>query len=116
MFNFGTNKVPKVVNQFIDNFNLDKDDINHFVFHQANKFMNDKIYKKLGISTDKTSSSLKKFGNTSSSTIPLTVVTELGSIKKDNSMLFCGFGVGLSWGTFYTKMNNDIFCSKLIEV
>ena len=50
------------------------------------------------------------------STIPLTVVTELGGIKKDNSMLFCGFGVGLSWGTFYTKMNNDIFCSKLIEV
>ena len=116
VFNFGTNKVPKVVNQFIDNFNLDKDAINHFVFHQANKFMNDKIYKKLGISTDKTSSSLKKFGNTSSSTIPLTVVTELGGIKKDNSMLFCGFGVGLSWGTFYTKMNNDIFCSKLIEV
>jgi 3-oxoacyl-[acyl-carrier-protein] synthase-3 len=116
VFNFGTNKVPKVVNQFIDNFGLDKDSIDHFVFHQANKFMNDKIYKKLGISVDKTSSSLKHFGNTSSATIPLTIVTELGHIQKGNSMLFCGFGVGLSWGTFYTKINNDIFCSKLIEV
>jgi 3-oxoacyl-[acyl-carrier-protein] synthase-3 len=116
VFNFGTNKVPKVVNQFIDNFGLEKDSIDHFIFHQANKFMNDKIYKKLGIAVDKTSSSLKHFGNTSSATIPLTIVTELGGIEKDNSMLFCGFGVGLSWGTFYTKASNNIFCSKLIEI
>jgi 3-oxoacyl-[acyl-carrier-protein] synthase-3 len=116
VFNFGTNKVPKVVNQFIDNFGLEKNSIDHFIFHQANKFMNDKIYKKLGIAVDKTSSSLKHFGNTSSATIPLTIVTELGGIEKDNSMLFCGFGVGLSWGTFYTKASNNIFCSKLIEI
>ena len=116
VFNFGTNKVPKVVNQFIDNFNLNKDLIDHFVFHQANKFMNDKIYKKLGIAINKTSSSLKNFGNTSSATIPLTIVTELGGVEKNNSVLFCGFGVGLSWGTFYTKTNNDIFCPKLIEL
>jgi 3-oxoacyl-[acyl-carrier-protein] synthase-3 len=116
VFNFGTNKVPKVVNQFMDNFGLNKDLIDHFVFHQANKFMNDKIYKKLGIAVNKTSSSLKNFGNTSSATIPLTIVTELGGVEKNNSVLFCGFGVGLSWGTFYTKTNNDIFCLKLIEV
>lgn len=116
VFNFGTNKVPKVVNQFIDNFGLDKDSIDHFVFHQANKFMNDKIYKKLDIDISKTSSSLKNFGNTSSATIPLTVVTELGGIAENSSILFCGFGVGLSWGTFYTKTNNNIFCSELIEV
>lgn len=116
VFNFGTNKVPKVVRQFIDNFDLDKDSIDHFVFHQANKLMNDKIYKKLDIPTNKTVSSLKKFGNTSSATIPLTIVTELKGIEKDKTFLFCGFGVGLSWGAFYTKASNNIFCSDLIEI
>ena len=43
VFNFGVSKVPKVVNEFSEHLNLIIDDIDYFVFHQANKFMNDKI-------------------------------------------------------------------------
>lgn len=116
VFNFGINKIPKIVNEFLINFNIDKDDIDLFVFHQANKFMNDKIYKKLNIPESKTISSLYNFGNTSSATIPLTIATQLNKIEKNTKLLFCGFGVGLSWGSVYTKINQEIYCSKLIEL
>lgn len=116
VFEFGINKVPKVVTAFLEHFNLNKEEIDVFVFHQANKMMNDKIYKKLSIPQEKTLTSLPEFGNTSSATIPLTLIHQMGSIKKDSSLLFCGFGVGLSWGTSYIKPAQDIYFSKLIEL
>ena len=115
VFNFGVSKVPKIVNEFINHFNLDLDNIDYFIFHQANKFMNDKIYKKLKINNDKVLTSLHKFGNTSSATIPLTIIFNLNDIKKDTNLLICGFGVGLSWGSCYIK-SDEIYCSKLIEI
>ena len=116
VFNFGINKVPKVVNEFFDNFNLKKEEIDLFIFHQANKIMNDKIYKKLSIPENKTLSSLYNFGNTSSATIPLTIITESGKVKANTKLFLCGFGVGLSWGSVYLNLKKDLFCSNLIEV
>lgn len=115
VFNFGVSKVPKIINEFTNHFDIDLDNIDYFVFHQANKFMNDKIYKKLKINNDKVLTSLHKFGNTSSATIPLTIIHNLDNIKKDTNLLFCGFGVGLSWGSCYIK-SDEIYCSKLIEI
>lgn len=116
VFNFGINKIPRIINEFLANFNLNKDSIDLFVFHQANKFMNDKIYKKLSIPENKTLSSLYEFGNTSSATIPLTITTQKTNIKKDTKLMFCGFGVGLSWGSAYIHLSKDLYCSKLIEL
>lgn len=116
VFNFGINKIPKIINEFLVGFNLNIENIDLFVFHQANKLMNDKIYKKLNIPESKTISSLYNFGNTSSATIPLTITTQLGRINKDTKLLFCGFGVGLSWGSVYIDVNKEIYCSKLIEL
>lgn len=116
VFNFGISKIPKVVTEFLNNFNLSIDSINLFIFHQANKFMNDKIYKKLNIPISKTLSSIESFGNTSSATIPLTLITNKNSIDKDTTLLFCGFGVGLSWGTSYIHLHKTLHCSKLIEI
>ena len=116
VFNFGINKIPKVVTKFLNHFELTVENIDTFVFHQANKLMNDKIYKKLNIPESKTISSLYNFGNTSSATIPLTVTTQLGKIEKNTKLLFCGFGVGLSWGSAYINTNKEIYCSKLIEL
>lgn len=117
VFNFGIIKIPKVINGFLSHFELSIDDIDLCVFHQANKLMNDKIYKKLGIPEAKTISSLNNFGNTSSATIPLTIiVNQPNTIKKDNKLLFCGFGVGLSWGTSLIHLSKDLYCSKLIEI
>jgi 3-oxoacyl-[acyl-carrier-protein] synthase III len=115
VFNFGISKIPKVFNNFLNQFNIDKEDIDLYVFHQANKLMNDKIYKKLSIPIEKTISSLYDFGNTSSASIPLTLITN-SKLNSDTKLLLCGFGVGLSWGTVYIELNNNLHYSNLKEI
>jgi len=79
--------------------------------------MNKMIVKKLKLPVEKVPYSLKEFGNTSSTTIPLTIVAELKENLTDTSkdLIICGFGVGLSWGTAKIRLNNVVI-SDLIEV
>ncbi len=117
VFSFGISKAPQSVNALIDHFKLDKEGMDYFLFHQANMFMNEKIRKKLQISPEKVPYSLKDFGNTSSATIPLTMVTQL---QKDLQSLHlkniaCGFGVGLSWGSVYFETDH-VLVPDLIEI
>ena len=60
---------------------------------------------------------MKNFGNTSSATIPLTIVSELSEIvsTQNKSLVLCGFGVGLSWGSVLLNLDN-IVCPDLIEI
>lgn len=117
VFGFGISQAPKTVNKLIEKFEIDKDAIDHFVFHQANLMMNKMIVKKLKLPVEKVPYSLKNFGNTSSTTIPLTIVTELKeSLTNDNKdLIICGFGVGLSWGTAKIRLDNVVI-SDLIEI
>ena len=68
------------------------------IFHQANKFILEKLYKKIG-AKDKGVISLANSGNTVSSSIPL-VLEELfeKDLKSKQKFFLSGFGVGLSWG------------------
>lgn len=101
VFSFGITKVPKCINELVEHFNLDKEKTDLFVFHQANKFMNEKICKKLKLDKKKTPLSLDDFANTSCASIPLTLVTRCQENLKNTSqsLIACGFGVGLSWGS-----------------
>lgn len=116
VFSFGISQAPKTVNALIDHFKIDKDKIDYYLFHQANKKMNKMIAKKLKLSDEKVTYSLEMFGNTSSASIPLTMVSEisqkLGSLHL--SILMCGFGVGLSWGSIYLNTSN-LTCPAIIE-
>jgi 3-oxoacyl-[acyl-carrier-protein] synthase-3 len=113
VFSFGISQAPKTVNNLLNTFSLQKDDVDYFVFHQANMLMNTKIARKLSLPESKTPYSLKNFGNTSSATIPLTIVTELQEQlkQKDANFVVCGFGVGLSWGTAHLNLKKE---TKLI--
>jgi len=113
VFSFGISQAPKTVNKLLNTFEIDKEKVDFFVFHQANLMMNKMIAKKLKLPVEKVPYSLRKFGNTSSATIPLTIVTELkGQINSSNSnLILCGFGVGLSWGTIHLTINSN---TKLI--
>jgi 3-oxoacyl-[acyl-carrier-protein] synthase-3 len=117
VFSFGINKAPETIEKLCQHFSIDKETVDYFVFHQANLFMNEKIRKKLKLPVEKVPYSLKNFGNTSSATIVLTIVTELADKIKDgtHNLIACGFGVGLSWGcvSFDTK---NLVCSDLIEI
>ncbi|GHN00236.1 3-oxoacyl-ACP synthase [Cytophagales bacterium WSM2-2] len=105
VFSFGITKAPEVIRQLLANFEIFENDIDYFVFHQANLMMNEKIRKKLGIPPEKVPYSLGKYGNTSCATIPHTMATELqkNMTEKSSKIVLCGFGVGLSWGAVYIK-------------
>lgn len=117
VFSFGITKVPKCINELVEHFNLDKEKTDLFVFHQANKFMNEKICKKLKLDKEKTPLSLDDFANTSCASIPLTLVTRCQENLKNTSqsLIACGFGVGLSWGGVALK-SNKICVPDLIEI
>lgn len=118
VFSFGISQAPKTVKKLLESFKIEVATIDFFVFHQANLMMNNMIVKKLKIPSDKVPFSLKHFGNTSSASIPLTIVTELQSKlleSKITKMLFCGFGVGLSWGSVYVEFDQTV-CLDLIEL
>lgn len=108
VFSFGISQAPKTVNKLIDTFAIDKEKVDFFVFHQANLMMNKMVAKKLKLPVEKVPYSLKKFGNTSSASIPLTIVSELkDKLSGSNSnLILCGFGVGLSWGTIHLELNS----------
>jgi 3-oxoacyl-[acyl-carrier-protein] synthase-3 len=116
VFNFTMRVVPKSIKEILEKSNITLDDIDKIIFHQANKFMTDFFIKKLKIPIEKVPYSIKKFGNTSSSTIPLTIASELKDWKSENKrVLLCGFGAGLSWGSVITDLS-DCYISDLIEI
>lgn len=100
VFNFTLDVVPAMMKQVLEKHGLEKDDIDYYVFHQANKFMLSTIRKVCGIHKDKFYNNLSQTGNTVSSTvlIGLKDCMENGTIHSDMKVLVAGFGVGLSWG------------------
>lgn len=116
VFSFGISKAPESVKMLSEEYGIDLGTVDYFLFHQANMFMNEMIRKKLKIPSEKVPYSLKNFGNTSSATIPLTIVTEIkDSVNSSSrSIIACGFGVGLSWGSVHF-ITDKIICPDLIE-
>ena len=117
IFNFSVTEVPKTIKEFCAFANKEIEDYEYMLLHQANKLMNETIRKKLKMPKEKVPYSIQKFGNTSSASIPLTIVTELQKecTTSKLELLLSGFGVGLSWGV--CNLNLDaIVCPELIEV
>lgn len=98
IFMFTLVKVPKMMKEVLTKNNLQKEDIDLFVFHQANKYMLEHLRKKLKIDEDKFFVNLAKVGNTVSSTIPIALCDARDENKLTGNVLLAGFGVGLSWG------------------
>lgn len=116
VFSFGISTAPKSVKKLAEHFGFDYQESDFFVFHQANMKMNKMIAKKLKLSDEKVPTCMYHFGNTSSASIPLSIVTQLkDKCEKGKKFVCCGFGVGLSWGTVAFETNNMIV-SQLIEV
>lgn len=117
VFSFGITKAPKAVNKLCEHFDIDKESVNIFSFHQANRMMNEMIRKKLKIEEEKVPYCMGDFGNTSCASIPLVlVVRERYKLQTEHlKHIACGFGVGLSWGSVYFETNN-IIVPELIEI
>lgn len=100
VFNFGMREEPKDVKGLLAEANLTMDSIDLVIYHQANRFMTDFFSKRLKVPAEKVPYSITKFGNTSSASIPLTIVTELDAkYPNREKVILSGFGAGLSWGS-----------------
>lgn len=117
VFSFSTKEPPSSIRSLCEHFNLDMSAISYLYLHQANKYMDDKIAKKLNVPTEKVPYSIMQYGNTSSASIPMTMVvaTRENLICEKNNVIMCGFGSGLSWGSMYSTLDH-IVCPKLLEV
>ena len=98
IFNFTAFEVPKLVKENLASNGMAKEDIDLFVFHQANAYMLDTVRKRCGIDAKKFFVDIKTVGNTVSNSIPIAMVkaNEQGVLKEAKHILISGFGVGLS--------------------
>ena len=117
VFTFGVTTAPKSVKSLGKHYGFDYKEADYVIFHQANMKMNNMIAKLLKLPAEKVPSCMYNFGNTSSASIPLTIVTKLkGEVEnKSTKFICCGFGVGLSWGTVAFESKNLVI-SNLVEI
>ncbi|MDR3651957.1 MAG: ketoacyl-ACP synthase III [Paludibacter sp.] len=103
IFNFTSEAVPVLVDEVLAKNQLPKDNIQLFVFHQANKYMMNYLRKLIEIDQDKFYFFLENVGNTVSSTIPIALYEAQKEGKLKGNVLIAGFGVGYSWGATVLK-------------
>jgi 3-oxoacyl-[acyl-carrier-protein] synthase-3 len=116
VFNFVIREVPRDFNRLLEHSVVDVNTIDFFIFHQANIYINGFLAKKLKLPENKIPSTIEKFGNTSSVSIPLTIVSELKNKLSDHKrLLLCGFGVGLTWGTAIIE-TDGCYVGEIVEV
>lgn len=104
IFDFSSDVVPAMVEEVLAKNGLQQDDINLFVFHQANKYMINYLRKLLGIDKEHFYIFMEHVGNTVSSTIPIALCEARKEGRLQGNVLLAGFGVGLSWGTTILKI------------
>jgi len=100
IFNFTIKAVPVLIKQVLQKNNVNMDDIDYVIFHQANQYMLQYLRELVGVNEDKFFIDMAETGNTVSATIPIALEKCLsdGRIKSGDKVLLAGFGVGYSYG------------------
>lgn len=116
VFSFAITKVPKALKKLLAEYGIELGGIDNLVLHQANKVILENIAKRLSIPMENVPLGLINYGNTTSASIPLAMVTERGNVMTGYQRnLVCGFGTGLSWGAAYLETEN-VICPAVIEI
>ncbi len=117
VFNFSLREVVPNIKALLQSSGQELSGFDYILFHQANKLINETLRKMLKVDKSKVPLSITRFGNTSSASIPLTMVTEIGEQIKAAplNLLLSAFGIGLSWGTVTLQTNQPVV-STLIEI
>jgi 3-oxoacyl-[acyl-carrier-protein] synthase III len=107
IFTFTLNSVPPLIAATLEKASYSMEDIDYFVFHQANLYMLESLRRKIRIPKEKFLTSFEDCGNTVSSTIPIVLknMTERGVIRSGHRVMLVGFGVGYSWGATIISWN-----------
>lgn len=104
IFNFTLEMVPVLVEQTLQKNNISAEEINLFVFHQANKYLLNFLRKKIKIPEEKFYYAIENVGNTVSSTIPIALKEASKENLLKGNILLAGFGVGYSWSGTIIKI------------
>lgn len=116
VFNFVLLEIPKDIKNLLVTSQETTKTIDHFVFHQANSYMNDYLKNKMKLPEEKVPFSIEKFGNTSSVSIPLTIALKLkNELFGNKKLLLSGFGVGMSWASAVIQ-TSDCKISEIVEI
>jgi len=101
VFNFTIKRVPDLVKDTLGMAGIGPDEVDYFVFHQANHFIIKHLAKKIGVPDQKIPLTMKEYGNTGGVSLPLTIA--LGGMERPADrplrLLLLGYGAGLSWGS-----------------
>ena len=110
IFNFTIENIPPLVEAAIRKNNLTFEQIDYFIFHQANKYMLDYLRKKSKIPVEKYYNNMLSTGNTVSATIPIALKECMtrGTIHPGNKIMLVGFGVGYSMGAVIIELTLPI--------
>lgn len=106
---FALNEVSENVNDFRSRYQLTEDDIDFYVYHQAQQIILKGIANETHTDWEKFLNSYQEYGNTSSASIPVSICANVKKLqeKPTQRMLMCGFGIGLSWGIVYMPMDTE---------
>ncbi len=118
VFTFTQTDVARSINEFFEKSRFSKEEIDYFVFHQPNKFMLQKLAKKINVPLYKLPHEIIGiYGNSSSATIPVTMCHHFADdlLNRSLKMCFSGFGVGLTWGVMSMPVGPLTFC-EIIEM
>ena len=101
IFNFTIREVPGMINATLVAARWQVEQVDGFVFHQANRYMLDYLAKRMKLPADKVVLGLESYGNTSSASIPLAICDKLKDrlAKAPARLILAGFGVGFSWAS-----------------
>ncbi len=100
VFNFVISEIPKDIKRLFAEAQCDIADVDYYIFHQANSFINNYIAKKMKLDRERIPSTIGKYGNTSSVSVPLTIASELkDKLCGEHRLMLSAFGVGMAWAT-----------------
>lgn len=116
VFNFVIIEVPKDIKRLMAATGEDIQTMDYYVFHQANAFINNYIAKKMKLDKEKIPWTIQKYGNTSSVSVPLTIVSELkDKMQGQKKLMLSAFGVGMAWATAIVPFV-DCKISEIVEL
>ena len=118
VFSYGAYFIPRLYDEMRAKFDINPDEVDYLLLHQANKYLCEKLRKKLKFPPEKVPYNIQEFGNTSGATIPLLMVTELQKELHDRklNMLAATIGVGFSLAVAQIKTHGNIIIPDLMTI
>lgn len=105
VFKFAVRQMPESTVNVIEKAGLEKEDVDYLIPHQANIRIMEAARQRIGISEDKMATTIRKYGNNSSASIPIALSEAVreGKVKDGDNIVLVGFGGGLTWGAALLK-------------